>query len=231
MCCPFVFICNYLLIFPRFVKVIVMDKSYKTVKQYACDELVEKRSRFIGYAKPVYTEQEAVDFINTIKKDHWDARHNVYAYHLRDGQIKRYSDDGEPQGTAGIPVLDVILKNNVVDVVVVVTRYFGGILLGTGGLVRAYSAAAKLALNSSEVITMELCAKCRLSCSYNQYGKVNTLIMQQKGYIDNSDFADNVIIDFHIPLDFAGGLSKALADATAGEITVEILGQDYYEVP
>lgn len=208
-----------------------MDKSYKTVKQYACDELVEKRSRFIGYAKPVYTEQEAVDFINTIKKDHWDARHNVYAYHLRDGQIKRYSDDGEPQGTAGIPVLDVILKNNVVDVVVVVTRYFGGILLGTGGLVRAYSAAAKLALNSSEVITMELCAKCRLSCSYNQYGKVNTLIMQQKGYIDNSDFADNVIIDFHIPLDFAGGLSKALADATAGEITVEILGQDYYEVP
>ncbi|MGN0488546.1 MAG: YigZ family protein [Ruminococcus sp.] len=208
-----------------------MEKSYKTVRQMSQDEFVEKRSRFIGYCKPVTTEEQAIEFINTIKKDHWDAKHNVYAYCLRQGQIKRYSDDGEPQGTAGMPVLDVILKNQVVDVVVVVTRYFGGVLLGTGGLVRAYSNGSKLALNASGIITMELCSKCQIICSYNQYGKINTLIMQKGGYVDNCDFADNVIIDFHMPVDLVQSLNKALADATAGEITTEVLSQDYYEKP
>ncbi len=208
-----------------------MEKSYKTVRQMSQDEFVEKRSRFIGYCKPVTTEEQAIEFINTIKKDHWDAKHNVYAYCLRQGQIKRYSDDGEPQGTAGMPVLDVILKNQVVDVVVVVTRYFGGVLLGTGGLVRAYSTGSKLALNASGIITMELCGKCQIICSYNQYGKINTLIMQNGGYVDNCDFADNVIIDFHMPVDLVHSLNKALADATAGEISTEVISQDYYEKP
>lgn len=208
-----------------------MEKSYNTVKQMSQDEFVEKRSRFIGYCKPVTTEEQAIEFINTIKKDHWDAKHNVYAYCLRQGQIKRYSDDGEPQGTAGMPVLDVILKNQVVDVVVVVTRYFGGVLLGTGGLVRAYSNGSKLALNASGIITMELCSKCQIICSYNQYGKINTLIMQNGGYVDNCDFADNVIIDFHMPVDLVHSLNKALADATAGEISTEVISQDYYEKP
>ncbi len=206
-----------------------MDKSYKTVKFNNKDEFVEKRSRFIGYCKPVTTEQEAVDFINAIKKEHWDATHNVYAYSLREGQIKRYSDDGEPSGTAGMPMLDVILKNNVVDVVVVVTRYFGGVLLGTGGLVRAYAKGCKVALEAASIVTMELCSQCKITCSYNQYGKVNTLVMQKGGYVDNCDFADNVIIDFHIPVDFVASLDKALADATAGEVTVEILSENYYE--
>lgn len=206
-----------------------MDKSYKTVKFNTKDEFVEKRSRFIGYCKPVTTEQEAIDFINTIKKEHWDATHNVYAYSLREGQIKRYSDDGEPSGTAGMPMLDVILKNNVVDVVVVVTRYFGGVLLGTGGLVRAYAKGCKVALEAANIITMELCSQCKITCSYNQYGKVNTLVMQKGGYVDNCDFADNVIIDFHIPVDFVASLDKTLADATAGEVSVEILSENYYE--
>ena len=100
--------------------------SYKTVKSLASDELTEKRSRFIGYCKPVKSEAEAIEFINIIKKEHWDARHNVYAYSLREGQIKRYSDDGEPSGTAGMPVLEVLTKSGVVDAVIVVTRYFGG---------------------------------------------------------------------------------------------------------
>lgn len=206
-----------------------MDKNYKTVKFNTKDEFVEKRSRFIGYCKPVTTEQEAVDFINKIKKDHWDATHNVYAYSLREGQIKRYSDDGEPSGTAGMPALDVILKNDVVDVVVVVTRYFGGVLLGTGGLVRAYAKGCKVALEAAGIVTMELCSQCKISCSYNQYGKINTLVMQKGGYVDNCDFADNVIIDFHMPVDLVNSLNKSLADATAGEITVEILGENYYE--
>lgn len=206
-----------------------MDKNYKTVKFNTKDEFVEKRSRFIGYCKPVTTEQEAIDFINKIKKDHWDATHNVYAYSLREGQIKRYSDDGEPSGTAGMPALDVILKNDVVDVVVVVTRYFGGVLLGTGGLVRAYAKGCKVALEAAGIVTMELCSQCKISCSYNQYGKINTLVMQKGGYVDNCDFADNVIIDFHMPVDLVNSLNKSLADATAGEITVEIIGENYYE--
>ncbi len=208
-----------------------MDKSYKTVKECASDEFVEKRSRFIGYCKPVTKEEQAIEFINTIKKNHWDAKHNVYAYNIREGQTKRYSDDGEPQGTAGMPVLDVIIKNQVVDVVVVVTRYFGGILLGTGGLVRAYSNGSKLALNAANIITMELCSKCQIKCSYNQYGKVSTLIMQNGGYVDDSSFADNVIIDFHISVDLVQLLNKALADATAGEIITEVISEDYYEKP
>ena len=100
-------------------------KDYLTIEGFAEDEFVEKKSRFIGYAKHVETEEEAVSFINEMKQKHWDATHNVYAYVLRDGQTRRYSDDGEPQGTAGIPTLDVILKEGVVDVCVVVTRYFG----------------------------------------------------------------------------------------------------------
>lgn len=207
-----------------------MNESYKTVKNFAHDEFVEKRSRFIGYCKPVKTEDEAVEFINKIKKDHWDARHNVYAYSLREGQIKRYSDDGEPSGTAGVPVLDVITKSGVTDTVVVVTRYFGGVLLGTGGLVRAYSAAAKLGLEAAGIIEMSLCAECEISCSYNQYGKLNTIIMNMGGFVDNCDFADNVILSFHIPQEKTAALDKEFADATAGEVKIEIKNEKFYEI-
>ena len=137
-----------------------MNKDYKTVAREASDEFVEKRSRFIGYVKPVKTEEEAVAFINQKRSEHWDARHNVYAYSLREGNIKRYSDDGEPSGTAGMPVLDVIVKNEIYDVCVVVTRYFGGVLLGTGGLVRAYS-------QGSGFVQLQPLRQGQLSC----YGK------------------------------------------------------------
>ena len=207
-----------------------MCESYKTVKSFAVNELTEKRSRFIAYCKPVTTEVEAVDFVNKIKKEHWDARHNVYAYCLRQGQTKRYSDDGEPSGTAGVPVLDVITKNSVVDVVVVVTRYFGGVLLGTGGLVRAYSAAAKLGLEAAGIINMSLCAECDIICSYNQYGKLNTLVMNKGGVIDNCVFADNVILSFHIPCEFISVLDKEFADATAGEVQIQIKNENFYEI-
>ena len=150
-----------------------MNKDYKTVAREASDEFVEKRSRFIGYVKPVKTEEEAVAFINQKRSEHWDARHNVYAYSLREGNIKRYSDDGEPSGTAGMPVLDVIVKNEIYDVCVVVTRYFGGVLLGTGGLVRAYSQGSKIALESGGIVLMQSCSLCGVSCSYNRYGKVS----------------------------------------------------------
>ncbi len=192
--------------------------EYVTVNEYGCDEFVEKRSRFIGYCKPVKTQDEAVDFINEIRSKHWDATHNVYAYVLSDGQIMRYSDDGEPQGTAGVPVLDVIKKMGVVDVVVVVTRYFGGIMLGAGGLVRAYSHGASIALASAKPITMQLCHNCIVSCTYNQYGKVSSLIPSLGGVVDDSQFGEGVDILFHIPEDSLNKLNKELADSTSGEV-------------
>ena len=203
---------------------------YKTVKNLACGEFTEKRSRFIGYCKPITTEDEAVEFINKIKKEHWDARHNVYAYSLRDGQIKRYSDDGEPSGTAGVPVLDVITKNGVTDVCVVVTRYFGGVLLGTGGLVRAYSEAAKLGLNASGIVTMSLCCECVAFCSYNQYGRLNTLVLNKSGVIDSCNFADSVTLSFHLPSNYLPALQKEFADATAGEVRIEVKSEKYFEI-
>ena len=138
-------------------------QEYKTIGARASDEFVEKKSRFIGHICPVTMQQEALDFIQSLKTKYWDATHNVYAYVLRDGQIRRYSDDGEPQGTAGIPTLDVLLKEGLTDCCVVVTRYFGGTLLGAGGLVRAYSHACKLAVDAGGVVTMALCTTLLIS--------------------------------------------------------------------
>lgn len=205
-----------------------MNKDYKTVANEASDEFVEKRSRFIGYVKPVRTEEEAVAFINQKRSEHWDARHNVYAYSLREGNIKRYSDDGEPSGTAGMPVLDVIVKNEIYDVCVVVTRYFGGVLLGTGGLVRAYSQGSKIALESGGVVLMQSCLLCETSCSYTRYGKVSSLIMESGATVDDTIYESDVKIKFHIPPGLLDGLNKKLADATSGEVQAISDGESYF---
>ena len=208
-----------------------MNKDYKTVAREASDEFVEKRSRFIGYVKPVKTEEEAVAFINQKRSEHWDARHNVYAYSLREGNIKRYSDDGEPSGTAGMPVLDVIVKNEIYDVCVVVTRYFGGVLLGTGGLVRAYSQGSKIALESGGIVLMQSCSLCEVSCSYNRYGKVSSLVMENGATIDDTIYESDVKIKFHIPPGMLDGLNKKLADATSGEVQAVSDGESYFMTP
>ena len=205
-----------------------MNKDYKTVKTESHDEFTEKRSRFIGYVKPVKTEQEATDFINSLRSKHWDARHNVYAYSLREGNIKRYSDDGEPSGTAGMPVLDVITKNEVYDVCVVVTRYFGGVLLGTGGLVRAYSQGAKLALEAGQIVKMQNCSVCSLICNYNQYGKISSLILDMGGIVDDTAFEADVTLKFHISPDLFDALNKKLADLTSGEIQAKSDDEEYF---
>ena len=208
-----------------------MNKDYKTVANEASDEFVEKRSRLIGYVKPVRTEEEAVAFINQKRSEHWDARHNVYAYSLREGNIKRYSDDGEPSGTAGMPVLDVIVKNEIYDVCVVVTRYFGGVLLGTGGLVRAYSQGSKIALESGGVVLMQSCLLCETSCSYTRYGKVSSLIMESGATVDDTIYESDVKIKFHIPPGMLDGLNKKLADATSGEVQAVSDGESYFMTP
>lgn len=207
-----------------------MTKDYKTVLENASDEFVEKRSRFIGYCKPVKTEQEAIDFINEKRSEHWNATHNVYAYSLREGNIKRYSDDGEPSGTAGMPVLDVIVKNEIFDVVVVVTRYFGGVLLGTGGLVRAYSHGSKIAVEAAKPVIMQNCLVCEARCAYNQYGKVSSLIIGVGAAVDDTVYESDVLVKFHIKPDLLGTLNKKLADATSGGVTVEQKDEQYFAV-
>lgn len=207
-----------------------MAKDYKTVLENASDEFVEKRSRFIGYCKPVKTEQEAINFINEKRSEHWNATHNVYAYSLREGNIKRYSDDGEPSGTAGMPVLDVIVKNEIFDVVVVVTRYFGGVLLGTGGLVRAYSHGSKIAVEAAKPVIMQNCLVCEARCAYNQYGKVSSLIIGVGAAVDDTVYESDVLVKFHIKPDLLGTLNKKLADATSGEVTVEQKDEQYFAV-
>ncbi len=205
-----------------------MSDSYKTVKIESFGEFTEKRSRFIGYCKPVKTEEDATAFINEIRAKHWDARHNVYAYSLREGNLRRYSDDGEPSGTAGMPVLDVITKNEVYDVCVVVTRYFGGILLGKGGLVRAYAQGAKLALEAGQVIKMQSCLLCSLGCSYNQYGKVSAAVIDAGALIDDTLYEADVVIKFHMPSELLPSLNKKLADISAGEVQAEGKEEKYF---
>lgn len=201
--------------------------NYRTVEKEACAEFTEKKSRFIGYIKPVSTQDEAIEFINKIKSKHWDAKHNVYAYVLRDGQIRRYSDDGEPQGTAGIPVLDVLLKEELTDCVVVATRYFGGILLGTGGLVRAYSHTAKIAVEAGGIAEMKLCRILQVQCDYNFYGKLDSMINEYGGIVENSEFSDNVTVTYKIPDDIADNFEAKLFDVSLGKLRSVETGREY----
>ena len=205
-----------------------MDQ-YRTVKNEAEDEFVERRSRFIGRVKPVKTEEDAVSFIRACKSKYWDASHNVYAYSLREGSVRRYSDDGEPQGTAGVPVLEVLQKSGVTDLVVVVTRYFGGVLLGAGGLVRAYSHGAKIALDAGRIITMALCQTAELVCDYNQYGRLLSLIPEAGGVVTDTQFTDVVEISFQIPGESLPALNRKLADATSGSVQAPAAGELFVE--
>lgn len=201
--------------------------GYKTVQCEAYNEFTEKRSRFIGYACPVKTVDEANAFIGKIKQKHWDAKHNVYAYILKDGNIKRYSDDGEPQGTAGVPVLDVLEKSGTVDVCVVVTRYFGGILLGGGGLVRAYSHGAKIALDAGKIITMSLCSEMKIECDYTLYGKITPIIASLGGKITDTDFADRVAVSYSVPEESEQRITSAVFEATNGKVMPKKTGEKF----
>lgn len=203
---------------------------YKTIQKEAFGEFVERHSRFISYAKPVETEDDAISFINKIKTKHWDAKHNVYAYSLLKGSIMRYSDDGEPHGTAGVPVLDILKKNEVTNIVIVVTRYFGGILLGTGGLVRAYSSAAKLALDSAVVINMVSCFRAQLFCDYSLYGKISSILAELGAKIEESEFLDNVKIIFYIEKKKLNVLNDKLNEVSSGEIITKILEEKYTKI-
>ena len=204
--------------------------EYRTIKCASNDEYIVKRSRFIGHAAPVTTQEQAIEFINSIKSKHWDATHNVYAYVLRDGQTRRYSDDGEPQGTAGVPVLDVVLKEELVDCAVVVTRYYGGIMLGAGGLVRAYSHSAKIAVDASEIITMSLCVNAVLNCDYTFYGRVPSLIAEFGGTCDNVEYSDDVLVEFKVSKDLYNEFESKLIDLSCGKFNSTVVSEEYAQL-
>lgn len=205
-------------------------KEYKTVEFESSNEFVEKKSRFIGYVKPVKTQEEAVSFINEIKSKHWDATHNVYAYVLKENNIQRYSDDGEPSGTAGVPVLDVILKNNLVDVCVVVTRYFGGTLLGAGGLVRAYSHGSKIAVEAGGIITMAPCSILSVSVNYSFYDSLNILLNDFGANIESTDFTDKITVNFSLKQEKVSVLNDKLIDQSNGIYSLKVIGEKFAKV-
>ena len=193
-------------------------KKYVTLEREASAEFVEKKSVFIGHAKPVKTDEEALLFVNKIKEQYKDATHNVYAYYLRGGAMARYSDDNEPQGTAGPPVLEVIKKSGCDDCVVVVTRYFGGILLGAGGLVRAYANAAALALDAAHIVTYEEYNVYSLSCDYGEYNKINFELEGADAIIDKCDFSDKVYMEFAVKATVSEKVCKKIAELSGGKL-------------
>ena len=205
-------------------------KEYKTVEFESKNEFVEKKSRFIGSVKPVKTQEEATNFINSIKSKHWDATHNVSAFVLRENNIQRSSDDGEPSGTAGVPTLDVLLKENLVDVCVVVTRYFGGTLLGAGGLIRAYSHASKIAVEAGHIITMAPCKVLSVSVDYSFYDRLNILLADFNANIENSEFTDNVAVTFSIRENTVPLLQDKLTQQSNGKYILKEIGEKFAKV-
>lgn len=201
----------------------------KIVIEGAVGEIIEKKSRFIASIKPVNDESEAVAFIDEIKKKYWDARHNCSAFVIGDhNELTRCSDDGEPSGTAGRPMLEVLLGEEVHNVAVVVTRYFGGVLLGTGGLVRAYQAAVKEGLASAKLATQRKGMIYALTMDYNEWGKVQSFLASNSYTIENTDYSDKVFSRIIVPTAEKEHASKQLVEITNGKIQMEEVGECTY---
>ncbi len=203
--------------------------GYYTAAKQAEAEIVEKKSRFIGYIKPVSTEAEALEFLNQIRKKHWDANHNVYAYVIRENSVSRFSDDGEPAKTAGAPVLDVIQKEGLTDVIVVVTRYFGGTLLGTGGLVKAYSKSAKAAMDAAGKAKRILCTAFFLGMSYPMWNKLEKEL--DGCVVRDIQYSDEVNVSLLTPSEEYEALCRRLIDLSAGEVEPVTAGEEFAAFP
>ena len=201
--------------------------SYITIRDYGEDRFIEKKSEFIGYAKRVENEEEAKAFVNEIKSMHKQARHNCWAYVIGENMgIQRYSDDGEPQGTAGIPILEVMKKSDITDCAVVVTRYFGGILLGTGGLTRAYTKGASIALKAGGVVEKVQGVDVALHLDYDMIGKVQYVCGQNNWHIEDTEY--KVIVHILAEVSVSEVIEKEMTEVSNGKITVEKSDEDIY---
>lgn len=203
-----------------------MDQ-YLSILEESTAEITEKKSKFIGHIKPVTSESQANEYLRNIRERYWDARHNVYAYALKTNFKSKASDDGEPHGTAGIPILEVIKKNNLFDVMIIVTRYFGGILLGTGGLTRAYSQCASLAIQNAKTVNYKLCSCFELFCNYDQLNKIKNIICTSHAKIDGTVFLENVKVNFHVPSQDADLLKKKLLEVTCGHSNLKFIEEKF----
>lgn len=201
--------------------------SYITVHHRSKFEFEDRKSVFIGEVMPAQTEADAIAFIESVKKRYPDARHHVYAYVLRDNAIMRFTDDGEPQGTAGMPILDIIRKKGLTDIVIVVTRYFGGTLLGTGGLVHAYSASALGAIEAAQVITYDLYTVVSFSASYSDYQKLALIFTEFDFKVEDTSFLADVEIVGRVVKNRLENFEKKLTEITSGRSKLEFLGEKF----
>lgn len=206
-----------------------MDE-YLVPTQFGEDEFVEKKSRFIGRIWPVETEEEALQRIQEMKKQHYDATHNCWAYIIRDGAV-RFSDDGEPGGTAGMPMLQVLQREGLYNIVCVVTRYFGGILLGAGGLVRAYTKGAKIAVDAAGKSMKRVWTVLYVPCPYSFYERVRLEITAFDGILRNADFGAEVELEVLFPEKQAPAFLERLTDLTSGTVEGMEVGQEYMAFP
>ncbi|MBO5898959.1 MAG: YigZ family protein [Clostridia bacterium] len=207
-----------------------MADTYTTLRQTVEIEYVERKSVFLGYAAPVKTEEQALALIKERRTAMPDATHHVFGYHMKGGILARYSDDGEPQGTAGMPVLETIRKSGADDALVVVTRYFGGILLGAGGLVRAYANAAHLALEAAGIVTYEPYAELALACSYSDYQRYLSQLPRFGAIVDDTEFTDRVTIRFAVKKALVEDVQALVREISAGSDEVRVCGERF-DVP
>lgn len=203
--------------------------EYKTIAERCEARFIEKKSEFIGYLAPVETEEQAVEFINEIRAMHRKATHNCYAYILRENSAARHSDDGEPSGTAGVPIYEVLRKEGLTDVACVVTRYFGGVLLGAGGLVRAYTRGAKDAVDTAKLKIMALAEQLELSVDYSLYGKLPQIFAEFDVCVSSENFADNVKITLCVREELSEKLKEKLTDSCNGKIVVEDIQKMWFD--
>lgn len=203
--------------------------EYKTIAERCEARFIEKKSEFIGYLCPVTTEDEATAFINEIRAMHRKATHNCYAYILRENSTARHSDDGEPSGTAGVPIYEVLRKEELCDVACVVTRYFGGIMLGAGGLVRAYTRGAKDAVNAAKIKVMAMAARVGIEVDYSLYGRLPQIFSEFDTRTESEDFSDTVKITLYVREELADKLTEKLTDSCNGKITVIIQQKTWYD--
>ncbi len=204
-----------------------LSETFTTLAGDARVEFEEKRSLFIGHAMRVDTEAAALEFIKKIKKQYNDATHNVFAYTLNGGAVARYSDDGEPQGTSGMPTLDTIRKSGVDNACVVITRYFGGTLLGAGGLVRAYSHTASLALEAAGIVTYEPYCELELVCGYSEYQRYIAYFADRGVLVDETLFEANVTVRFAVKRRLCEDVVKKITEMSYGRDVPRVLGEKY----
>ncbi len=205
-------------------------KPYKTVEKYGESEFIEKKSSFLSFVHPVDNEKDAIEIIEKARKKYYDSTHVVYAYKIKENNISRFSDDGEPQGTAGIPVLDVLTKNELENVLIIVVRYFGGTLLGAGGLVRAYSKSAVLGVEDAGICSMTPCVLFEINCPYNLLQTVQFLLESFNCVKSDIIYGSDILLKYYIDENDFSKMSEKITDKTNGQLTVLETGREFHRI-